>query len=174
VLGFAEWLQSTSFSVAIQAAGWVIPLLQSIHIVMIGVVFISILMTALRILGRVHMDEALGDVWGRYSRWMWAGLGVMLLTGGLLVIGEPVRELRSLSFWLKMLLLAVGVAGAYAFGRSLAPAALAGSDQGREFSTGTKASAIATIALWLAIIFLGRAIAYDVEVWGSLSLAFRT
>jgi hypothetical protein len=30
---------------------------------------------------------------------------------------------------------------------------------------------VATVVLWLAIIFLGRAIAYDVEVWGSLSLA---
>jgi hypothetical protein len=26
------------------------------------------------------------------------------------------------------------------------------------------------LVLWIAIIFLGRAIAYDTEVWGSLSL----
>jgi hypothetical protein len=26
------------------------------------------------------------------------------------------------------------------------------------------------VVVWLAIIFLGRAIAHDVEVWGSLSL----
>ncbi len=35
---------------------------------------------------------------------------------------------------------------------------------------GRKAAALATVVLWLAIIFLGRAIAYDDEVWGSLSL----
>ena len=39
-----------------------------------------------------------------------------------------------------------------------------------QFSAGRKAAAVATVVLWLAIIFLGRAIAYDVEVWGSLSL----
>jgi hypothetical protein len=29
---------------------------------------------------------------------------------------------------------------------------------------------VGLILLWLAIIFLGRAIAYDVEVWRSLSI----
>jgi hypothetical protein len=39
-----------------------------------------------------------------------------------------------------------------------------------EFSPGAKAVAAGIVVVWLAIIFLGRAIAYDVEVWGSLSL----
>jgi hypothetical protein len=30
--------------------------------------------------------------------------------------------------------------------------------------------AVATVCMWLFIIFLGRAIAYDVEVWGSWHL----
>lgn len=168
--GFAQWLQSTSLSVTIQSAGWVIPLLQAIHILMIGVVFVAILMVALRILERLHMDETLAAVWSRFSLWIWGGLAVMTLTGVLLVIGEPVRELMSLSFWLKMALLSIGVASAVAFGRVLVPATLAAGLQ-RGFSAAAKAGAAATVVLWLAIIFLGRAIAYDVEVWGSLSLA---
>ena len=43
LLEFATWLQSTPFSVAIQSASWVVPTLQSLHILMIGVVFVSIL-----------------------------------------------------------------------------------------------------------------------------------
>ena len=39
-----------------------------------------------------------------------------------------------------------------------------------EFSLGAKTAAAGLVVLWLAIIFLGRAIAYDVEVWGALSL----
>ena len=58
VLAFAEWLQTTRLSVTIQSIDWIIPLLQSIHILMIGLVFVSILMIALRVLGRVHVDEA--------------------------------------------------------------------------------------------------------------------
>jgi uncharacterized membrane protein SirB2 len=171
VLGFAEWLQSTGLSAWIQATGWVIPTLQSIHIVTIGIVFIAILMTVLRIFGRVHAEEPLGAVWERYSPWLWYGLIVLAFTGVLLVIGEPVREFSAISFWLKMVLLAVAVASAIIFGRRFVPAAL-GAAPGARFPTSTRAAAIATVALWLAIIFLGRAIAYDFEVWGSWSRAF--
>jgi len=170
MLDFAEWLQATSASVTIQSVGWIIPLLQSIHILMIGIVFVSVLMIALRVLGRMRVDEPFGQVWNRFAPWMWSGLVVMTLTGALLVVGEPVRELMSLSFWLKMALLAIGIASVVVFGRSLEPGTLAAVN-GPEFSTATKSVAVATVVLWLAIIFLGRAIAYDVEVWGSLSPA---
>jgi len=169
VLEFAGWLQTTPVSVTIQSVRWVIPLLQSIHILMIGVVFISILMIALRVLGRVRADETFETVWTRFAPWMWSGLVVMALTGLTLIVGEPIREFTALSFWLKMGLVAIGVAGTLAFARALRPAALAAGPEFR-FSAGTKTAAVLTLVLWLAIIFLGRAIAYDTEVWGSLSL----
>jgi hypothetical protein len=169
VFEFAEWLQTTPISVTIQSVHWVIPLLQSIHILMIGVVFISILMVALRVLGRVRMDESFGVVWNRFAPWMWSGLVVMAITGAVLIVGEPIREFTALSFWLKMGLIAVGVLTTIAFRRSLKPAMLA-ETQAAEFSAGAKVASIATVVLWTTIIFLGRAIAYDTEVWGSLSL----
>jgi uncharacterized membrane protein SirB2 len=169
VLEFAEWLQTTPVSVTIQSVEWVIPLLQSIHILMIGVVFISILMIALRVLGRVRMDESFGTVWSRFAPWMWSGLVVMAVTGVVLVVGEPVREFTALSFWLKMGLIAIGVVTTIMFGRSVQATALAAA-RDVEFSSGTKAASVVALVLWIAIIFLGRAIAYDTEVWGSLSL----
>jgi uncharacterized protein DUF6644 len=167
VRAFAEWLQATRLSVTIQSIDWVIPLLQSIHILMIGVVFVSILMIAMRVLGRVRMDEPFGQVWNRFAPWMWCGLVVMAVTGVMLVIGEPVRELTALSFWLKMALLAIGVASVFFFRRSVGPAFAV--DHSPEFSGATKSAAVTVLLLWLTIIFLGRAIAYDVAVWGSLS-----
>lgn len=170
MIAFAERLEASPFSLAIQSAGWAIPLLQSIHILMIGVVFVSVLMIALRVLERTRMDQTFAEVWRRFAPWMWLGLVVMAITGVLLVVSEPVRQFTSLSFWLKMGLLVLGVLSALAFRRSLVPASL-GSDYGHEFSSRVKISAVATVVLWLAIIFLGRAIAYDIEVWGAWSLA---
>jgi hypothetical protein len=138
VLQLAEWLQSTRFSATIQTVDWIIPLLQSIHILMIGVVFVSILVVALRVLGRMRADEPFVEVWQRFAPWFWTAI------------------------------VAVGVATAAVFGRSLRTAAAAAAPG---FSTGTKSVALATVVLWLAIIFLGRAIAYDVEIWESLSFA---
>ena len=163
----AQWLQTTSVSVTFQTVDWIVPLLQSIHIVTIGVVFVSSLMIALRVLGRMRADEPFAAVWDQFAPWMWGGLVVMAITGSMLVIGEPVRQVTALSFWLKMTLLAIGIVSTIAFGRALKPTPSAGNV---EFSTGAKAAAVGIVALWIAIIFLGRAIAYDVEVWGSLSL----
>ena len=59
MLEFAEWLQATPLSVAIQSTLWVTPLLQTIHIVMIGIVFVSMLNVALRVLGQIRTDEPL-------------------------------------------------------------------------------------------------------------------
>ena len=170
MLGFAQWLQASTASTTIQSIGWLIPLLQSIHILMIGVVFVSILMIALRVLGRARRDESLAQVRDRFAPWMQSGLAVMLVTGVLLVIGEPVREFMSLSFWLKMALLAIGILAAGVFNRMVRSAPFMDS-HGPEFSPAARSMAVATVMLWLAIIFLGRAIAYDAEVWGSLSPA---
>ena len=162
----AEWLQATPVSVTIQSVAWVIPLLQSIHILMIGVVFVSILMIALRVLGRVRADETFSAVWKRFAPWMWCGLVVMALTGIILILGEPVREFTALSFWLKMGLIAAAVTSTIVFARTVRPAHEAAD---REFTAATKAAVVAALLVWMTIVFLGRAIAYDVAVWGSLS-----
>jgi hypothetical protein len=160
----AQWLQSTSASETIQSVSWLIPLIQSIHIVTIGIVFVSSLMIALRVLGRMRADEPFADVWNRFAPWMWTGLAIMAVTGLTLVIGEPVREFTAVSFWVKMTLLAIGVTGTALLGHSLKPVAI-----DAKFSAGARTGAAALVVLWLTVIFLGRAIAYDVEVWGSLA-----
>jgi prepilin signal peptidase PulO-like enzyme (type II secretory pathway) len=146
----------------------VVPFLQSVHILGISVVFVSVLMVALRVLGRVRMEQSLAEVWGRFAPFLWWGLAVMALTGVLLTISEPVREFMTLSFRLKLLLLVVGIVSAALFGRRVRKAAGADANQ---VPSGLRLAAIATVMLWLAIIFLGRAIAYDDVIWGSWSPA---
>jgi len=163
---FGHWLQVTQLSILVKSIGWLIPLLQSIHIVCIGLVVVSSLMIVLRILGHIRADEPFAAVWQRFAPWMWGGLVVMLLTGVVLIIGEPVREFTALSFWMKMTLIAISVVSMGAFGIYLRPSRLG---PRTEFSLGIKSAAVGAMVVWLAIIFLGRAIAYDTEVWGHLS-----
>jgi hypothetical protein len=173
---FAEQLQASPLSLLIQSVEWIIPLVQTVHILMIGVVFVSMLMIALRVLGAMRADEPFGVVLNRFAPWMWSGLVVMALTGLILVIGEPVREFSSTSFWIKMGLVAVAAASAILFRLSLPAERIALGPEaaaGAPFPNATRFVAGATIVLWLAIIFLGRAIAYDIEVWGPWSLSTR-
>jgi len=147
----------------------VIPTIQSIHIVAIGVVVGSVFMVDLRIMGWAGMDQTLRQTTNRFGPWLTGGLYVLLATGGLMVIGEPVRELVTVSFWIKMFLVAVGTLVATVFQISLRKY-----DQDWEETVCGRAStkwlAILTFLIWVAIIILGRLIAYD-HVWGSWSPA---
>ena len=165
---FAQWLAGTQLSLAIQVHLWVIPTIQSIHIVGIGVVLASVFMIDLRIFGWAGRDQTLVQTTRRFGPWLWAALVVLLITGVLMVIGEPVRELMSLSFWLKMSLLLIGIVVATLF-----QIVLRSNDRNweEEFIRRwtTKSLAILTFLVWCSIIVLGRLIAYD-HVWGSWSM----
>src|SRR5882757_6316949 len=94
---------------------WVIPTVQSSHIVGIAIVMGSVFMIDLRILGWAGLDQTLRQTTNRFGPWLTGALCVLLATGLLMVIGEPVRELVTFSFWLKMFLVAVGTVIAATF-----------------------------------------------------------
>ena len=164
---FAQWLSTTLPSVFIQEHnGWVIPAIQSIHIVGIAMVMGSVLMIDLRILGWAGMDQTLRQTARRFGPWLTGSLWLLLATGILMVIGEPVRELVTFSFWLKMGLVAAGALAAAMFHSTLLR-----HEQETEGAS-IKGLAILTFLVWACIIVLGRLIAYD-HVWGSWSPAAR-
>jgi hypothetical protein len=75
-------------------------------------------MMDLRILGLAGKDQTLRQTTQRFGPWLMWSLVVLLVTGVLMVIGEPVRELVTFSFWLKMFLVAVGTIVAAIFLRT--------------------------------------------------------
>ena len=166
-----EWLSQTPLSLAIQTRDWVVPTIQSIHIVAIGVVVASVFMIDLRVLGWAGRDQTLVETVDRFGPWLSWALGVLLVTGALMVVGEPARELLSFSFWLKMCLVATGTVIAAAF-----QIALRRNEHQWEASIvtrwTTKSLAVLTLLIWVGVIILGRLIAYD-HVWGAWSLAPR-
>jgi hypothetical protein len=165
---FAKWLSTTFLSVLIQRHNsWVIPTIQTIHIVGIGVVLGSVFMIDLRVLGWAGMDQTLRQTTTRFGPWLTAALYVQLATGVLMVIGEPVRELVTFSFWLKMFFVAVSTLIAAIF-----QITLRNHEQKWEETLVNRRSikclAVLTFLIWVCIIILGRLIAYD-HVWGSWS-----
>lgn len=148
---FAGWLAQTTVSVWIASHEWVIPTIQSIHIVAIGIALGSAFMIGFRVLGWTGSDQTLADTMARFWPWLLGSLCVLLATGVVMVLGEPARELLAFSFWLKMGLVVIGTALTWWIGRS-----------------NTKPLTVLTLLIWVSVIFLGRLIAYD-HIWGSWS-----
>jgi uncharacterized membrane protein SirB2 len=156
IQAFSDWLAGTWLSTAIQNAFWVIPTIQTVHILAIAVVMTSMALLDLRLMGAVGRHQTLESMADRFLPWVWGALAVLLTSGVLLIVGEPARELGSAVFWLKMslLVLASMITLAFQYLQRKHPSFW---DTRRVLAAAT---AGASLLLWVAILSAGRWIAY--------------
>jgi hypothetical protein len=154
----AQWLAQTPASRAIQDVVWLVPLLQTIHILAIAMVVSSVFMIDLRLL-RIATAQSIAATAHRFVPWIWSGLALLAASGITLIVDEPQRALPNPAFQIKMLLLAFAVTMTCAFQVSLRRNAALWDDAGRK-SPMTAVLAVGTFALWCTIAVAGRWIAY--------------
>jgi hypothetical protein len=154
---FSTWLDATPLSQHIKAAAWFVPTVQTVHIAAICVVIGSSLMMDLRLLG-VARDVPISVYVRRYSPWIAVSIGVLLLSGITLIIGEPGRTLQNWVFWTKMALVVSGALLTAVFAIPVMRDEIYWDSGARRGA----ATVIATLSLltWVAVIACGRWIAY--------------
>jgi len=155
----AAWLADTELSRSVGAALWVVPFTQSLHILAIAAVMGSAWLIAFRILGIAGRSASIVETYARFVPWIWRALGVLLVTGIVLIIGEPARQLTNTAFLAKLVLLLAVVlltVGLQAHMRVRAAAW----DGPLGAPLGAKLLAVLQLILWLAIAVAGRWIAY--------------
>ena len=153
VLALSRWLESTALSQVIQTTSWAIPGVQVVHILCLATLFALALNLSLRVAGRGLVVEPLRSLAGRFVPAMWICLGLLLLSGSLLIIAEPSRTITNRVFYIKMSLLVVAIT------LTLWLAAVAR----REAEKPTHlhvAVAVLCMLVWTGIIIAGRYIAY--------------
>jgi hypothetical protein len=152
IQAFSHWLESTPLSQLIQSTHGAIAGIQVIHILCLATLFALALNLALRIAGRGLAAESLASLAGRFVPAMWLCLGLLLLSGALLIIAEPHRTVTNPAFYTKMCLLVVAVVLTVWF-----------SAMARREETPTPlkvAAATLYMLIWSGIIIAGRYIAY--------------
>ena len=156
----ANDLALTPFSVWIQTTLWVVPWVQIVHIIAVALVLSSVFMIDMRILNLTGRGQTMTDTARRFIPWVWIGFIVLLVSGAILVIGEPVRSLLNFFFWTKMALLAVALFSTAIFQVTLRthPAIWEVTHARRSL---IRVLAVSALLVWLAIIFAGRFIAYS-------------
>jgi hypothetical protein len=156
---FCNWLAATPVSQMLQTVEWIIPAVQTVHILAVAAVVTSALMIDLRLLGIRGKEQSVVTITRRFLPFIWWPLPVLLATGGLLIIAEPARSLENPVFVLKMglLLAAAGITLA-------CQVPLQRDEAFWELSAARKRTAqliaAASIPLWVAIVCAGRWIAY--------------
>jgi hypothetical protein len=160
---WANWIASTKLSGWLQSEAWVVPTSQSIHIVSVSVVFCCAVLISLRLLGLSASGRSVSQLVDTLMPWMYRALAVLLLTGLVQIVAEPVRQFVTPVFWWKMLLIIGVLVLTVSFARAVRRNAAAWDTQARP--GGAKWFSLISLGLWVGIIFCGRFIGYTWELY---------
>ena len=142
--GLSTWVRDNPF--------WAI---LSVHAVGMALLVGASIVIALRILGAVS-DLPLAPLRRLYAV-IWLGFWVQLVSGVLLLIGYPTKSLTNLDFYLKLVLIAVGMVVMHLIRkRVFSDPAMSEADmriRGRTL-------AICSLLLWLSVVTSARLLAY--------------
>ena len=153
-----DWIAATAASNFIKDATWVIPTVQSIHILAIAALLASMAMLDLRLAGVIGREQSTRQLARRFLPVLWCALPVLLCTGIVMIAGEPARELLNRFFWIKMSTLMVALLLTIPMQRLVTEGRLGDLPKGRRNTL--RAIALFSLLLWMVIVFCGRWIAY--------------
>ena len=166
---WAGWIADTRLSHVFQEISWVIPVSQSMHIVCVAIVFASASMLGTRLLGFGASGRTVSQLVGSLIPWMYGALAVLLLTGLVQTIAEPLRQFVTPEFWWMMLMVICELLLTVWFARAVRR------DPGRWDAAptrpkGARLFAVVFVGLWVAIVVCGRLIGYT---WSYYAWIFR-
>lgn len=150
------WLSRSALSRLLQDVEWLVPAIQTIHILAVALLASSVVLLTLAVFGRYGREQPLTRAATRFGTAIRVALPVLLASGALMITAEPGRALPNPAFQLKMALVVAAAAltgvGVRHLARAGAPAAPPG--------IALRAAASLALALWLGALVAGRWIAY--------------
>jgi len=148
----AQWLTGLPFSLAMRRIAWLFPLLQTVHILAIGMMLSSVIMVSLRLWG-VSRTQTIAARGHRYLPWIWTSLVVLTVTGVALAVGNP-RTLRDPALQVKLWMMVPAIAATLILAVAMRGEALWEKNARARGMAGLAATA--TLILWLGVTLAGR------------------
>lgn len=154
-----EWLHGTSVAVSIRDGLYLFPVLESIHVVGLALVFGTIAILDLRLLGKASVERPVSRLMSDLLKWTWAAFAVTAVTGGLMFSTNAIVYFHNTYFRIKMALLVLAAVNMLVF-ELTARKTLAEWD--RAATTPRVAKIVATVSLiiWVGVIAAGRVIGF--------------
>jgi hypothetical protein len=152
---FYRSITSTALSQLIQKTHGMIASIQMVHILCLACVFALGLALALRLAGGGFDSESMDSLSRRIVPAIWIFLGLLLVTGSLLIVAEPIRSLPKPVFYIKMALIVLAICMTAAIAGRARRAQRAGAT-----APVSRVMAVVYMLIWCSIIVAGRMIAY--------------
>ena len=151
---FWQWLQDHPLAQHIGYTWW-FPLLESIHVIAVGLVVGSILTVDLRLLGLAALRYPVSQVTRRLVPWTWAAFVVAAVTGfGMFVTRAP-AYVENPAFQIKFLLLPLACLNMAVF-QFRTFRGVADWDTAQATPVAARVAGGASLLLWAGVVFAGR------------------
>jgi hypothetical protein len=153
-----EWLENSWLAESVRQSLWLYPLLEILHILSFAILYGSVVLFDLRLLGfsRRLPITALAR---HLLPWVYLSFGGTILTGSLLFAVDATAIAANLAFRLKLLFILLAAINAAVYQRIVAPS-IHRWNAGVSPAVPAKAIALISFILWTATIVCGRSIAY--------------
>ena len=158
LLKLAQQLEGSAFALAIQESDWMFPALETIHVLALAIVFGSIAMVDLRLMGLFSRLRRVSDVADEALPWTWIAFVCAVLSGALMFASKAVTYYGNWPFKIKVLLIAFAGMNMMYF-HMTTYRSVAGWNQG---TTPPRANMVACLSLllWISTLTLGRWIGF--------------
>ncbi len=104
---FVKALGETAFSQTLLESSWIFPTVETLHVLALALVFGSIVIVDLRLLGLASRGRSVASIAGQTLTWTWRAFALAAVSGSLLLLSNPVKYYDNLPFRIKLLLLAL-------------------------------------------------------------------
>jgi uncharacterized protein DUF6644 len=160
LLSFLQWLGDSPFSTGIRESTWIYPVIESVHVLSLCVFVGLLLLWDLRLVGITLRRVAVSEVWAWLIPWITLGAILMVISGVLLFVSDPVKFYGNIFFRLKALGLFLALINAVAFHLGV-ERRLPEWDTAAVTPRGARVAGAISIALWAVIVVTGRLVAYN-------------
>jgi hypothetical protein len=159
ITDFLKWIEASRLATRIRDALWLFPLIESTHVIGLSLVFGTILIIDLRLLGVASTQRSFKQMASDILKWTWAAFALTVLTGTLMFITNARVYYHSSFFRTKMLLLALSGINMLVF-ELTAGRTIHQWDKAPSAPRAGKAAAVLSLAMWIGIIVMGRLVGF--------------
>ncbi|HEY0340976.1 MAG TPA: DUF6644 family protein, partial [Steroidobacteraceae bacterium] len=152
-------LEDTGLASGIRDSLYFFPFIEAVHVMALSVVFGTIMIVDLRLLGVASTHRPFARMSAELLRITWGAFTVAALTGALMFMTNARVYAANTSFRVKMVLLLLAGIN-MAFFHLTAGRSVALWDKERSAPRIGRATAALSLSLWIAIIFAGRVIGF--------------
>lgn len=159
IAGLIASLESSAIATGIRNSLYLFPLIESVHVIGVTMVFGTIVVIDLRLLGVASTARPFTAVASDVFKWTWMAFAVTATTGALMFVTNASTYYQSEYFRAKMLLLALSGINMLVFELTARRSIHAWDRNGAAPASGRTVAAL-SLVIWIAVIVTGRWIGF--------------